>query len=107
MIFGLRSPAMGGDSRWNILADAGLSSTLPEVFASPPDILSGCLHHEVQEVFQKRNPLIWEFVKARKIFVDGSWDDRTGTSNAKMGGGLGSRLATWARVSVVDRLWRR
>jgi len=110
VIFGLRSPVMGGSSRWNILTDAGLSSILPEVFASPPDVLSGCLHHEIQKVFQKRNPFIWEFVKARKIFLDGSGDDRTGTLsanlNAKMGVGLGSRLAIWARVSVVDRLWR-
>ena len=106
MIFGLQSPVMGGNSRWNILGDAGLSSKLPEVFASPPDVLSGCLHHEVQKVFQKRNPLIWEFVKARKIFEDGSGDDRTGTSNARVEVGLGSQLATWARVSIVDRLWR-
>ena len=106
VIFGLRSPVMGGNSRWNILTDAGLSSILPEVFASPPDVLSGCLHHEIQKVFHKRNPFIWEFVKARKIFLDGSGDDRAGTLNAKMGVGLGSRLATWARVFVVDRLWR-
>ena len=106
MIYGLRSPVMGGNSRWNILTDAGLSSTLPEVFASPPDVLSGCLNHEVQKVFRKRNPFIWEFIKARKIFVDGSRDDRSGTLNAKMGVGFGSRLATWARVSAVDRLWR-
>jgi tRNA(adenine34) deaminase len=97
---------MGGNSRWNILTDARLSSTLPEVFASPPDVLSGCLHHEVQKVFQKRNPFIWEFVKARKIFVDGSGDDWAGTLKGKMRVGPGSRLATWARVSVIDRLWR-
>jgi hypothetical protein len=64
--------------------------------ASPPDVRSGCLHHEVQKVFQKRNPLIWEFVKDRKIFVDGAADDLTGASSAKMGVGLGSRLTTWA-----------
>ena len=104
VIFGLRSPVMGGNSRWNILTDAGLSSTLPEVFASPPDVLSGCLHHEVQKVFQKRNPFIWGFVKARKICGPG--DDHTRTSNAKMGVGLASRLATWARVMAFDRLWR-
>jgi tRNA(adenine34) deaminase len=106
VIFGLQSPVMGGNSRWNILTDSGLNSTLPEVFASPPSVLSGCLHREVQSVFQKRNPLIWEFVKARKIFVDGSGDDRTVPLNAGMGVGLGTRLANWARVSVVDRLWR-
>jgi len=106
VIFSLRSPVMGGNSRWNILTDGGLSSTLPEVFAPPPDVLSGCLHHEVQRVFQKRNPFIWEFVKARKIFVGGSGDDRAGTLNTKMAVGLGARLSTWARASVVDRLWR-
>ncbi len=105
VIFGLRSPVMGGHSRWNILTDAGLSSTLPEVFASPPNVLPGCLHHDVQKVFQKRNPFIWEFVKMRKIFVDGP-GDCTRTSDARMGAGLESRLATWLRVTVVDRLWR-
>jgi tRNA(adenine34) deaminase len=98
---------MGGNSRWNILTDAGLSSVLPEVFASAPNVLSGCLQHEVQKVFQKRNPFIWEFVKARKIFVESPGDDLTGTLNAKMAVGLGSRLVAWARASVVDRLWRR
>jgi tRNA(adenine34) deaminase len=106
VVFGLRSPVMGGNSRWDVLADGGLSSTLPEVFASPPDVQSGCLSHEVHKVFQKRNPFIWEFMKARKIFVDGSGDERSGTSSAKTGFGFGERLANWARVSVVDRLWR-
>jgi tRNA(adenine34) deaminase len=106
VMFSLRSPIMGGNSRWNILTDGGLSSTLPEVFAPPPEILPGCLHQEVQKVFQKRNPLIWEFVKARKIFVEGSGDDQIRTSNTKMGVALWLRLASWARASVVDRLWR-
>jgi tRNA(adenine34) deaminase len=104
VIFGLRSPVMGGNSRWNILTDGGLSSTLPEVFAPPPDILPGCLHHEVEKVFLQRNPLIWEFMKARKIFVDGSGDG-TGALNTK-GAGLWPRFANWTRASVLDRLWR-
>jgi tRNA(adenine34) deaminase len=106
VIFGLRSPVMGGSSRWNVLTDAGLSATLPEVFASPPDVVPGCLGHEVHKVFQERNPFIWEFMKARKIFVDGSADERAGAASAKAAFGLGERLANWARVSVVDRLWR-
>jgi len=106
VIFGLRSPVMGGNSRWDVLTDAGLSSTLPEVFASPPDVLPGCLSHEVHKVFRERNPFIWEFMKARKIFVDGPGDERSGALNAKAGFGFGGRLASWARVSLVDRLWR-
>ena len=38
--------------------------------------------------------------------MDGSGDDRAGTLKGKMRVGPGSRLATWARVIVVDRLWR-
>ena len=106
VVFSLRSPVMGGNSRWNILTDGDLFSTLPEVFAPPPHVLSGCLHHDVQKVFQTRNPFVWEFIKARKIFVDDSEDGRIGALSAKMGIGLGSRLATWARASVLDRLWR-
>src|SRR6476659_10639728 len=106
VIFGLRSPLMGGNSRWNILTDTGLSAILPEVFTSPPDIVSGCLHNEVEKVFQKRNPFIWQFVKARRIFVDDSGDHRAATIKGKMGVGPRSRLATWARVLIVDRLWR-
>jgi tRNA(adenine34) deaminase len=106
VIFGLRSPVMGGHSRWNVLTDPGLSSALPEVFASPPEVMSGCLHHEVEKVFQKRNRFIWEFVKARKIFVDGPGDDRAPAMDTKTDVGFGSRLANWARVSLVDRLWR-
>jgi tRNA(adenine34) deaminase len=105
VIFGLRSPVMGGNSRWNILTDSGLSSALPEVFAPPPVIVPGCLHHEVQQVFEQRNPLLWKFMKARKIFVHGSGDS-TGALNPETRAGLRPRLANWARASVLDRLWR-
>jgi tRNA(adenine34) deaminase len=33
VVFGLRSPYMGGVSRWNVLGDNGLSSVMPDVFA--------------------------------------------------------------------------
>jgi len=106
VVFGLRSPVMGGNSRWNILTDGGLSSRLPEVFAPPPDVLSGCLHHQVQELFRKRNPLVWQFIKARKIFVESSDLDHVGTSNSKSGPGLWRSLVNSARTSAIDRLWR-
>ena len=51
VVFSLRSPVMGGYSRWNILTDGGLFSTLPEVFAQSPDVRSGPLHYEVQKAF--------------------------------------------------------
>jgi tRNA(adenine34) deaminase len=106
VVFSLRSPAMGGYSRWDILTDGGLFSTLPEVFAQSPDVRSGCFHHEVQKAFQKRNPLAWEFMKARKLFVESPDIDRAETANPKMKYGLAFRLLTWTRTSVLDRLWR-
>ena len=36
VVYGLRSPLMGGHSRWNILADPDLSTVLPEVFLPAP-----------------------------------------------------------------------
>jgi tRNA(adenine34) deaminase len=106
VVFSLRSPFMGGHSRWKVLTDSNLSSALPEVFAPPPTVLSGYLQHDVQAVFQKRNPLSWRFMKARKIFVESSEVEHDGVANAKSRLGPWSSLANLARAVVLDRLWR-
>ena len=106
VVFSLRSPLMGGHSRWKVLTDSNLSSTLPEVFASPPTVLSGYLQDEVQTVFQKRNPLSWHFIKARKIFVESSDVEHVGIANTKSRLGSWSSIANLARAAVLDRLWR-
>jgi tRNA(adenine34) deaminase len=98
---------MGGNTRWKILDDDHLSATLPEVFALPPSVTSGYLQHEVQKVFQRRNPLAWEFMKAREIFTESPGIDRVQISHPAIGRALRSGLANWARASVLDRLWRR
>ncbi len=75
VVYGLRSPLMGGHSRWNILSDPNLSRVLPEVFPPAPEVVSGFLHEEVEALFYSWNPLIWHAIKARGIFVgesDGS-----------------------------------
>ncbi len=69
VVYGLRSPLMGGHSRWNILSDTNLSAVLPEVFLPAPEIISGFLQDEVVAVFHKWNPLIWQVIKARGVFV--------------------------------------
>ncbi|WP_082512361.1 nucleoside deaminase [Afipia sp. Root123D2] len=68
-VYGLKSPLMGGHSRWNILSDPDLSKLLPEVFRPAPEIVSGFLQNEVEALFQQWNPLIWRIIKARGIFV--------------------------------------
>jgi len=40
VVYGLRSPHMGGVSKWPILPDQDLSNTMPEVFAAPPSRVS-------------------------------------------------------------------
>jgi len=69
VVYGLRSPLMGGHSRWNILSDNKLSMVLPEVFLPAPEIVSGFLQNEVEAVFLKWNPLAWQMIKARGVFV--------------------------------------
>jgi tRNA(adenine34) deaminase len=59
----------GGHSRWNILSDTNLSTVLPEVFLPAPEIVSGFLQDEVVGVFHRWNPLIWQVIKARGVFV--------------------------------------
>ncbi|WJR75198.1 nucleoside deaminase [Bradyrhizobium sp. NP1] len=106
VVFSLRSPVMGGNSRWKILHDDHLSSKLPEVFARPPEVVSGYLQYEVQNVFRKRSPLVWEFLKAREIFIDSPDIDHVETSNSKIRRSLWWGLVNWARASILDRFWR-
>jgi tRNA(adenine34) deaminase len=107
VVFSLRSPLMGGHSRWKVLTDSHLSTTLPEVFAPPPIVLSGYLQHDVQTVFRKRNPLSWRFIEARKIFVESSDVEHVGILNTgPRRAGWSSSLANLIRAAVLDRLWR-
>lgn len=107
VIFGLRSPVMGGHSRWNILADGGLSSTLPEVFASPPDVRAGYLRQEVRKLCRSQHPLAWRVIESRRIFVEQV--DGSAAAPAALDPTLRwtPRLASWARSQIFDRLWRK
>jgi tRNA(adenine34) deaminase len=68
VVFGLRSPYMGGVSRWNVLGDNGLSSVMPDVFAPPPEIVAGFMAMEAMKALVKWNPLIAEVIRRRGLF---------------------------------------
>ena len=49
--FALASPVMGGISKWNILRDPKISRRIP-VFAPVPEVVSGVLSGEAQQVWR-------------------------------------------------------
>jgi tRNA(adenine34) deaminase len=69
VVYALKSPHMGGVSRWNVLADEGLSDKMPEVFNPPPEIVAGFMANEVKWALLKWNPLVWGIVMKRGLFV--------------------------------------
>ena len=68
LVYGMRSPVMGGVSRWNILEDRMLSDTMPEVFAPPPDVVHDFLCHEADAALRRAAPLAWLFIRRRRLF---------------------------------------
>ncbi len=52
VVFALKSPYMGGHSKWNILEDQGLIRFKP-VFSNPPEVIAGLLEDEAREIFKK------------------------------------------------------
>jgi len=52
VVFALRTPHMGGYSRWDILQDQDLARYTP-VFNSPPSVIIGVLEKEAAEQFEK------------------------------------------------------
>ncbi len=52
VVFSLKSPCMGGYSKWNILEDEELLKFKP-IFSTPPEIISGIMKKEAEEVFKK------------------------------------------------------
>jgi tRNA(adenine34) deaminase len=59
---------MGGVSRWNVLADNVLASVMPDVFAPPPEIVTGFMAQEAERALIEWNPLIAEVIKRRSLF---------------------------------------
>lgn len=68
VVYGLSSPHMGGVSRWNILGDVEICSVMPEVFAPPPDIVSGYMAEEAERALKEWNPLVAGVIARRGLF---------------------------------------
>jgi tRNA(adenine34) deaminase len=68
VIFGLSSPRMGAASKWNILGDTDICSAMPEVFAPPPEVMSGYMAKEAEQALIEWNPLIAGIIRQRGLF---------------------------------------
>jgi tRNA(adenine34) deaminase len=65
VVFAIRSPLMGGFSKFGILQDAEMSNVIPEIFGDPPEIIGGVLVREAERVWRNCNPLIWGIIRYR------------------------------------------
>ncbi len=69
VVFALASPIMGGASRWDVLHDAGLGGTMPEVFGPPPEVVAGFLADEADALLRSAAPMMWAASRQRGLFV--------------------------------------
>jgi len=68
VVFSLKSPIMGGYSRWDILSDRGLSSRMPELFGTCPEVTAGVLAQDAARVWRRWNLIAWNVIRLRGIF---------------------------------------
>ena len=104
VVYGLRSPHMGGVSKWPVLPDEDLSNTMPEVFAAPPEIVAGFMAAEAEAALLKWNPVMWGVVKARGLFVAGPLEAVRAFDTRRRG--LKDRSLALLRRVVFDRFGR-
>jgi tRNA(adenine34) deaminase len=108
VVYGLNSPYMGGNSKWNILGDTELSSRIPEVFAPPPAIVSGYMAEEAEKALMEWNPLIAGIIAKRGLFGTAP---RVITKDMQHGpmqtSGLWNWVSRFLRRNVFDYFGRR
>ena len=68
VVYAIRSPIMGGHSKWKVLQDGEISSVMPEVFGGAPEIAGSVMREEAEAVWRNWNPLIWKIIKMRGCF---------------------------------------
>ncbi len=95
VVYSIPSPVMGGHSKWNILADSDISTALPEVFHRPPEIVSGLLESEAEQVWREWHPVDWAVLRYRHAM--GNTHDRVEETNPHAGKRrVWNMLRSWA-----------
>ena len=108
VVFALRSPVMGGFSRWNILNDRNLSAAIPQVFEPPPEVVAGVLAEEADAVLRQVAPIVWAFIRANGLMlVEPQNAARQVTDQIHRSGSLLRWLTRALRLTLSDRFGRR
>jgi tRNA(adenine34) deaminase len=103
VVYALSSPHMGGLSKWPVLDDRDLSDAVPEVFAPPPEIVSGLMAAEAEEAIRQWNPIAARVLEKRQLF---DADGQTRVVNRRVAG-LAQRVMAALRRTFFDRFGRR
>jgi tRNA(adenine34) deaminase len=103
VVYALRSPHMGGVSKWPVLTDEGISNSMPDVFAAPPEIVAGFMAKEAEAAILKWNPIVAGAIVARGLFVSGPLEQVRATHTRKP---LRERVFGFLRRNVFDRFGR-
>lgn len=103
VVYGLRSPHMGGVSKWPVLTDEDISDTMPEVFAAPPEIVAGFMAKEAEAALMKWNAVVAGAMKLRGLFVVGPLEAVRATRGKKP---VRERVLGFLRRNVFDRFGR-
>jgi len=107
VVFGLSSPHMGGLSKWNVLADNDLNAAMPDVFAPPPEIISGFMAKEAEQALIEWNPLIADVIKRRGLFSGAPQVIRRGPDGVNHPSSLRERVLRFLRRNFFDYFGRR
>jgi len=109
VVFALRSPVMGGLTRWNILEDPQLARTMPVFFSRPPEVVSGLLAHDAEAAWREWRPVLWALIKMRGCFSSEDEQPHKVTSCVTRSGTLREtwRVVTWACTDPIAKLWSR
>jgi tRNA(adenine34) deaminase len=68
VVYAIRSPIMGGHSKWKILQDAQISRIIPEVFGKAPEVSGAVMREEAEAIWRDWNPLFWKVIRLRGCF---------------------------------------
>jgi tRNA(adenine34) deaminase len=68
VVYAIRSPIMGGHSKWKILQDPQISRVIPEIFGKAPEVAGAVMREEAEAVWRDWNPLFWKVIRLRGCF---------------------------------------